>query len=143
MFLGFQVQRLLAELAAASVSCAMVTMAYGPVARRVAAAAPGRPFHTVIAGDDVSRGKPFPDPYLVAAAALGIQPQGCVAIEDSLNGTLSAEAAGIPVVVVPGFVDVPRGQKRYFALSLDDVDLEMLRRVAMNGGSGRDIRQSG
>jgi beta-phosphoglucomutase-like phosphatase (HAD superfamily) len=123
-------QRLLSDLTAAAVPCALVTMAYGPVARRVAAVAPGDPFQTVIAGDDVARGKPFPDPYLAAAASLGIEPQRCVAIEDSLNGTLSAEAAGIPVLVVPGLVDVPHAPTRHFARSLCDVTPDTLRDIA-------------
>ena len=69
-------ERLLEELAAADIPCALVTMAYSPVAHRVTAAAPGNAFAAVVAGDDVERGKPHPDPYL-QAAALGVPPEEC------------------------------------------------------------------
>jgi len=122
-------QRLLGELAEAGIACGLVTMAYSPVARRVAAAAPGNVFSTVVAGDDVERGKPYPDPYLQAAAALGVRAEDCVAIEDSLNGTLSAESAGMPVLVVPGIVSVPAAPGRHFTSSLAEVTVELLRAV--------------
>lgn len=120
-------ERLLAELSAAGIACALVTMAYRPVAHRVAAAAPGQVFGAVVAGNDVDRGKPHPDPYLQAAAALGVDPHDCVAIEDSLNGTLSAEAAGLPVLVVPGIVPVPAAPGRHFTSSLTEVTTATLR----------------
>lgn len=117
---------LLVNLAWASVPCALVTMAYSPVARVVAAAAPPKSLQVVLAGNDVGRGKPHPDPYLEAARRLGVDPKKCVAIEDSLNGTLSAESAGISVLVVPGAVKVPPGPRRHFTQSLSAVTLENL-----------------
>ncbi|MDV6280145.1 HAD family phosphatase [Rhodococcus jostii] len=53
-------QRLLGDLAEAGIACGLVTMAYSPVAHRVAAAAPGNVFSTVVAGDDVERESPTP-----------------------------------------------------------------------------------
>lgn len=44
--------------------------------------------------EDVERRKPAPDPYLLAASRLGVPPQRCLALEDSVNGTRSAVAAG-------------------------------------------------
>ena len=55
----------------------------------------------VVARDDVARGKPYPDLYLAAAAALGKQPGACLALEDSYNGIRAAHAAGVPVIMVP------------------------------------------
>ena len=119
-------RRLLAELAAASVPCALVTMAYSPVANRVAATA-GTAFAAVVAGDHVTQGKPHPEPYLRAAHALGVDPGACVAVEDSLNGTRSAQAAGVrEVVVVPGVVTVPPAPGRRHVDSLSDLDLAVL-----------------
>ncbi|MHB8717279.1 MAG: hexitol phosphatase HxpB [Candidatus Dormibacteria bacterium] len=46
-------------------------------------------------------GKPAPDVYLSTARELGVAPQSCLAVEDSVNGWLSATAAGMPCVVVP------------------------------------------
>lgn len=53
-----------------------------------------------VAGDEVSRPKPAPDVYRVAAALLGVPPQQCVAVEDSATGVESALAAGMTVVGV-------------------------------------------
>ncbi|MDQ2961130.1 MAG: hexitol phosphatase HxpB [Candidatus Dormibacteraeota bacterium] len=46
-------------------------------------------------------GKPAPDVYMRAAAALAVAPAACLAVEDSVNGVLSARAAGMPFVVIP------------------------------------------
>jgi HAD superfamily hydrolase (TIGR01509 family) len=53
----------------------------------------------VLAGDIVRAKKPAPDIYLMATKELGVAPENCVAIEDSRNGLLSADSAGIPVLV--------------------------------------------
>ena len=101
-------------------------MAYSPVANRVAARA-GTAFAAVVAGDHVTQGKPHPEPYLRAAHALGVEPGACVAVEDSLNGTRSAQAAGVrEVVVVPGVVTVPPAPGRRHVDSLSDLDIAVL-----------------
>ena len=51
----------------------------------------------VYSADLVARAKPHPDVFLHAAAALGVAPERCLAIEDSVNGVLSARAAGMAV----------------------------------------------
>ena len=94
------VRRLLAELRAAGVPCAMVTMSYESLARSVASQLPAGTFDTLVTGDQVRRGKPDPEPYLTAAERLGVQPSRCVAIEDSPTGVASAEAAGCVVLAV-------------------------------------------
>jgi HAD superfamily hydrolase (TIGR01509 family) len=58
-------------------------------------------FRVTVAGDEVPRGKPAPDPYLAAAAALEVAPGDCVALEDSPTGAASARAAGMRVIGVP------------------------------------------
>ncbi|MFJ4471087.1 HAD family hydrolase [Streptomyces sp. NPDC089424] len=55
----------------------------------------------VVCGEDVVRVKPAPDPYLRAAAELGVPPERCLAVEDSPAGILSAAAAGMAVLAVP------------------------------------------
>jgi HAD superfamily hydrolase (TIGR01509 family) len=57
-------------------------------------------FPTIAAGDDVVRGKPDPEIYVLAAQMLGLPPAQCVAIEDSPNGVTSAHAAGMAVLGV-------------------------------------------
>jgi HAD superfamily hydrolase (TIGR01509 family) len=100
-------RELLAELNGAGVPTALVTMSYRTLTDRLADVLPGGSFDVVVAGDDVSRGKPDPQPYLLAAQRLGLAPTRYVAIEDSVNGARSASAAGVPTLVVPHVVPVP------------------------------------
>lgn len=58
-------------------------------------------FDVVVTRDDVVNGKPHPEPFLKAAAALGARPAQCLALEDSYNGIRSAAAAGMATVMVP------------------------------------------
>ncbi|MCP4543388.1 MAG: HAD-IA family hydrolase [Chloroflexi bacterium] len=58
-------------------------------------------FRAIATGDEVSRGKPAPDIFLLAAERLGIPPANCLALEDSLLGAQSVLAAGMTCVVVP------------------------------------------
>lgn len=51
-------------------------------------------FSVTVSGDDVRRGKPDPEPYLLTASKLCVKPQECLVIEDSRSGVLSAKAAG-------------------------------------------------
>ncbi|MGN6161873.1 MAG: HAD family hydrolase [Marmoricola sp.] len=99
-------RELLADLQAAEVPCGMVTMSYERFVAPVLEALPAETFAVVVTGEKVSRGKPHPEPYLVGAAALGLAPERCVAIEDSVTGSTSAIAAGCPTVVVPLHVAV-------------------------------------
>ena len=57
-------------------------------------------FPVIVSGQDVVRGKPAPDIYLLAAAGLELPPERCVAIEDAPHGVASARAAGMDVVAV-------------------------------------------
>ena len=58
-------------------------------------------FNIIITGDDITNGKPHPEPFLKAATRLGIKPSQCVAIEDSFNGVRSAHSAGMQVIMIP------------------------------------------
>ncbi|MGP3934531.1 HAD family hydrolase [Nonomuraea sp. KM88] len=58
-------------------------------------------FAATVSTEEVARGKPAPDGYLEAARRLGVDPRGCVAVEDSSNGLRSAHAAGMHVIAVP------------------------------------------
>ena len=62
-------------------------------------------FHAVVAGGDYPRSKPFPDPFLKAAEALGVDPAHCLALEDSHNGIRAAHAAGMMAVMVPDLLE--------------------------------------
>jgi beta-phosphoglucomutase-like phosphatase (HAD superfamily) len=58
-------------------------------------------FPVVVTRDDVEEPKPSPEPYLKAAAAMGLDPGACLVFEDSPSGAAAARAAGCPLVVVP------------------------------------------
>ena len=55
-------------------------------------------FPLVVSASDVARGKPAPDIYLHTARLLGVPPEACIAIEDSVHGIVSASSAGMRVV---------------------------------------------
>jgi HAD superfamily hydrolase (TIGR01509 family) len=58
-------------------------------------------FDAIVTGDCVAHPKPAPDIFLEAARRLGVPPQGCVVLEDSLAGVRAAQAAGMRVIAVP------------------------------------------
>ena len=64
-------------------------------------------FAATVSSEEVGRGKPAPDVYLEAARRLGVDADGCVAIEDSENGIRSAHAAGMRVIALPNPVFAP------------------------------------
>lgn len=65
--------------------------------------AAGLPVPTeLVTGDDVERGKPFPDPYLLGAERLGFDPADCVVFEDAIAGVQAAIEAGVGLVVGVG-----------------------------------------
>ncbi|MCQ8280006.1 HAD family phosphatase [Acetobacteraceae bacterium KSS8] len=76
-------------------------------------------FDLLITRDDVVRGKPDPDPYLRGAAAFGMPPSSCLALEDSHNGVHSAHAAGVPVIMVPDMLE-PTEESRTRAVLVAD-----------------------
>jgi HAD superfamily hydrolase (TIGR01509 family) len=61
-------------------------------------------FETVVTRDDVVNPKPHPEPYLMAAKRLGIDPAACLALEDSHAGVRAAHAAGMQTIMVPDLV---------------------------------------
>ena len=101
------IERFLLEVREAQIPAAVVTNATTSVARRTANAAPEGTFSVVIGNDETTHPKPDPQPYLLAAERLGVDPTQCVAIEDSPSGVRSATAAGMRVIVVPGELEVP------------------------------------
>jgi mannitol-1-/sugar-/sorbitol-6-phosphatase len=62
------------------------------------------PADVLVTGEDVERGKPFPDPYVLAARRLGVSPEHCVVFEDAPAGIEAARAAGVRAVIGVGAV---------------------------------------
>jgi HAD superfamily hydrolase (TIGR01509 family) len=123
-------RELLAECAAAGIPCAMVTMSWRRLADAVIDAAPRGSFAASVTGDEVTNGKPDPEPYLAAAAALGVDPTACIAIEDSPTGVASAMAAGCVTLGVPHVVPIAATPGLTLVDSLVGVDLLALRHLA-------------
>lgn len=118
---------LLAALGAAGIPCVLVTMSWRRLAGAVVDLLPPGTFAATVVGDEVTRGKPHPEPYLTAAAKLGVDPAACVAIEDSPTGAASARQAGCAVLGVPHVLDVPAELCDAHAPSLTAVDVDLLR----------------
>ncbi|HEU5418046.1 MAG TPA: HAD family phosphatase [Streptosporangiaceae bacterium] len=122
-------RQLLAEVAGAGVPYGLVTSSERPVMEAVLSRLEVT-FPVTVCGDDVSHSKPDPEPYLLAAAKLGADPGGCVAIEDSPNGVAAAEGAGCITVAVPSIVPIPAADGRTVVSSLTELTLARLRDLA-------------
>lgn len=90
---------------AAGVRVAVATTTNTPNVEALAQCCWGRParevFEVIAAGDLVAAKKPAPDVFLLALERLGLAAEDCLAFEDSRNGVLSAQGAGLRVVVTP------------------------------------------
>lgn len=127
-------RELLAELSAAGMPCALVTMSWKPLADVLVETLPAGTFAEVVTGDRVARGKPHPEPYLLAADRLGLAPEACLAIEDSDTGVRSAVAAGVPTLGVRNLVELPDLPGLYLRDTLEGIclaDLGALRERAL------------
>ncbi len=112
----------LIALRKAGIPCALVTMSWTRFADAVVKTLPPGTFDVVITGDEVTHGKPHPEPYLTAASRLGVRAKDCVAIEDSPTGVASAVAAGCRTFAIPNVVDVPNGRGYTVVRSLRELD---------------------
>ena len=89
-------------------------------------------FSVVVTGDEVQQGKPHPDIYVRAAEKLGIPPEACLVIEDSLAGIAAGKAANMRVAAIPDgrFVDPREYEKEadYVLGSLSEIP-DLIRRI--------------
>ncbi|MFH9861034.1 HAD family hydrolase [Streptomyces sp. NPDC017202] len=119
--------RLLAELAAHEVPTALVSASHRRIIDRVLTSLGPQHFALTVAGDEVPRTKPHPDPYLFATTGLGVDPARCAVVEDTATGVAAAEAAGCHVVAVPSVAPIAPARRRTVVSSLEQVDLPFLR----------------
>lgn len=119
-------QELLASVA--PLYAALVTMSHSTVARPLLAAVPDV-FSAVITGDSGVRSKPDPEPYLAAAAQLGVEPAECIAIEDSLPGVASAVAAGAVTIGVEHIISLKDSGAHAVLSTLHGISMDTLRRI--------------
>jgi HAD superfamily hydrolase (TIGR01509 family) len=123
---------LLSAVRAAGLPYALVTSSERIIADAVLSALARRDvrFEVVVCGEDVRNPKPDPEPYLLGASRLGVDPRRCVALEDSPNGVAAALAAGCVTVAVPGLVPITGRPGLLVVGSLAELDLEFLRGLA-------------
>jgi HAD superfamily hydrolase (TIGR01509 family) len=99
---------LLEYLAKRSVPCAVATSTMRQKAlARLDQAGVLRYMREVSGGDEVTKGKPEPDLYLLAAKKLGVAPGHCLVFEDSAPGARAAHKAGMGVIVIPDLMEPP------------------------------------
>ena len=120
---------LLTSLDAADVPCGLVSASYRVLLDAALTQLPAGTFAVSVAGDEVSEGKPHPEPYEKACAALGVDARRCVVIEDSLTGAKSGNAAGALVLAVPNRVQVPSAPRRRIVTSLTELDADGVARL--------------
>ncbi|MFI1383924.1 HAD family hydrolase [Embleya sp. NPDC020886] len=113
---------LLDGLAAAGVPLAIVSASPRRVVDLVRDALGSARFAVTVAAEDVPRTKPDPAPYLAAATALGVEPSACVAVEDTMVGVTSAEAAGCAVLAVSSTVAMEPAPGRRVVESLASIE---------------------
>lgn len=118
--------RLLAELYEYEIPTALVSASHRRIIDRVLTSLGAHHFGLTVAGDEVPRTKPHPDPYLAAASGLGVDPARCAVVEDTATGVAAAEAAGCHVVAVPSVAPIAPALRRTVVTSLEEVDLTFL-----------------
>ncbi len=79
-------------------------------------------FEHIITRDDVINGKPHPEPYLLATERLEVEPEFCLAIEDSYNGVRSAHAAGMQTIMVPDLLPATKEIAALCIAVINDLD---------------------
>jgi HAD superfamily hydrolase (TIGR01509 family) len=122
---------LLTQVAAEHVPCALVSSSHRFMMEAVLDSVGRQYFPVTVAGDEVRQMKPSPEPYLTAAARLGVDPAYAVVLEDSPTGVASAEAAGCVTVAVPSVAPIARTNGRLVVPSLEELSLERLRALVL------------
>jgi HAD superfamily hydrolase (TIGR01509 family) len=126
---------LLAELGCAGVPHALVT-ASSRVIMEAVLAVTGLSFPVTVCGEDVRRTKPDPEPYLLAAARLGVRAAACVVLEDSPTGIAAGRAAGCPVIAVPS-APIPPAPGLITVASLEEVGFPLLEDAVTGNSDGQ------
>jgi len=129
---------LLAAVRAQGALTALVSSSHRVLVDTVLARLPPGAFTASVAGDEVDRGKPEPDPYLRALALLAVPPAAAVVLEDSPTGARAGTAAGCRVVVVPDQPVLPDGHPWVQRDSLVEVTPKLLR-CLLRGDGGQHV----
>ncbi len=126
-------KELLMACTEAGIPQALVTMSERSIVNELLAQLPEGTFQATVTGEEVSQGKPHPEPYLrgleLLSEALDQQlvATRCIGFEDSVPGIAAASAAGLHAVLIPNAIDPGEGNWRRIK-SLEDVNVEEMTR---------------
>jgi HAD superfamily hydrolase (TIGR01509 family) len=129
-------RELLESLRLAGVRNALVSASYRELLDVIIEQLPPGSFSASVAGDEVTFGKPDPEPYLLACKKLGVRPEDCVVFEDSPPGAKSGGDAGATVVVIENVVPVPHAPNQVRVSSLAELDAEQVARLVQRPDPG-------
>jgi HAD superfamily hydrolase (TIGR01509 family) len=130
-------RELLDAVAAAEIPAGLVTSTHRGLTKLALRTLGADRFAALVCGDDVTATKPAPDPYLVAAAQLGVTPERCIAIEDSPVGLRAARTAGCVVLVVPNDVAIEAEPGIEIRPTLEGVTVADLRALVARHAAAR------
>jgi HAD superfamily hydrolase (TIGR01509 family) len=117
---------LINECRAFRLKIALVTASGGTLMRTVLTHFPADFFDITISADDVSKSKPDPEPYLLAADRLNVRIEDCLVVEDSITGVTSGLNSGAQVIGIPHLVAMPEHQNLRIVKSLAELSVSKL-----------------
>jgi HAD superfamily hydrolase (TIGR01509 family) len=127
---------LLTALNRSGVPCALVSASYRVLLDAALRQLPPDAFAVSVAGDEVSAGKPHPEPYEKACGLLGVDARRCVVFEDSGTGARSGNAAGALVIAIENLVPIPPAPRRVHVRSMVDLDPAAVARLLEDANAG-------
>jgi len=126
---------LLADLKANEIPCAVVSSSPPEVLAAGLKEFPPGVISVVIDGTMVTRRKPSPEGFLMAAQRLGVDAADCVVIEDNKAGATAGLAAGAVVIAIPDCHDIPAAPRQVIIPTLEGVDTTRLFELYRQGRS--------
>ena len=123
------VETLLDECFEAGIPCVLVSASPRFVLEAGMKRMPSHWFSATISGDEITRQKPDPQGYLLAASVLGVRPADCLVIEDSVPGCAAGRASGAAVLAVPNMTPIDPCPGQVVRLSLADVSVDDLAQI--------------
>ena len=117
---------LISECKSNGLKCALVTASGGRLMNVVLKHFPLNTFDIVVSGDDVSKSKPDPEPYLMAASKLSVDIEKSVVLEDSVTGVTSGLASGAQVIGIPHLVNLPKHENLRVVAELKEINYQNL-----------------
>lgn len=120
------VETLLKDISERGIPVGLVSASPRPIVDAVLNGLAKNYYQFSISASDVTRSKPFPDPYLLAAKQLNVDIRECIVLEDSATGVASATASGAYVVAVPHLVPIEQTARRIILKTLENVSVSFL-----------------